>query len=105
VSNFPNGEAIMSPDDNAPAILLAIFIPAAVVGTILGLAGIIAYTRQYMRSREIAADLILQMLNKKMSVEEIERVLLAWSQDPEFAKTMTKAQKMLGNAKPAPNFV
>jgi len=74
------------------------------VGITLGLAGIAAYARQTIRTRELAADLILQMLNKKMSVEEIERVLLAWSQDPTLAKSMSKARKLLGEGKPTPHF-
>ena len=91
-------------EPNPAFIMLAILIPVGIAGIVLGLAGIIAYTRQMMRSREIAADLIVQMLNRKMSVEEIERVLLAWSQDPDLAKSMARARKQLGETKPAPNF-
>ena len=94
----------MTPEPNPVYILLAIFIPVGVVGTILGLAAIIAYTRQYMRSRELAADLILQMLNKKLSVEEIERVLLAWSEDPDLAKSMSKARARMESKKAEPHF-
>ena len=85
----------MNPDPNPVFVLLAVFIPLGTVGVILGLAGIVAYTRQRIRSQELAADLVQQMLNRKMSVEEIERVLLAWSQDPDLAKTLTSARKLL----------
>lgn len=93
----------MNPDPNPVFVLLAVFIPLGTIGIVLGLAGIIAYTRQAIRSRELAADLITQMLNKKMSVEEIERVLLAWSQDAEFAKRLA-ARKPSVEAKPSPFF-
>jgi len=91
----------MTPDPNPVFVLLATFVPLGIVGIVLGLAGIMAYTRQAVRSRELAADLILQMLGRKMSVEEIERVMLAWSQDPALAKSMSKARKQLAEAKPA----
>lgn len=94
----------MAPDPNPVYVLLAVLIPLGTVGIILGLAGIIAYTKHAMRSRELAAELILQMLNRKMSVEEIERVLLAYSQDPKLAKSMSKADKLLGKAKAEPHF-
>ena len=94
----------MNADPNPVYVLLAVFIPLGIIGITLGLAGIAAYARQTIRTRELAADLILQMLNKKMSVEEIERVLLAWSQDPTLAKSMSKARKLLGEGKPAPHF-
>jgi ATP phosphoribosyltransferase regulatory subunit HisZ len=89
--------------DPAVYTLLAIFIPGGTVGTILGLAAIYYGFLKEVRSRELAADLITQMLNRKMSVEEIERLLLAWSQDPELAKTISKTRKLLGEAKAAPH--
>jgi hypothetical protein len=85
----------MNPDPNPVFVLLAVFIPLGTVGVILGLAGILAYTRQRMRRLELATELVQQMLSRKMSVEEIERVLLAWSQDRDFARTMARARKML----------
>jgi hypothetical protein len=85
--------------------LLAVFVPGCTIGTILGLAGIYFTHKKDIRSRELAADLITQMLNRKLSVEEIERLLLAWSQDPELAKAMSKARRQLGEPKPAPHFV
>jgi predicted transcriptional regulator len=85
--------------------LLAVFVPGCTIGTILGLAGIYFTHKKDIRSRELAADLITQMLNRKMSVEEIERLLLAWSQDPELAKSMRRARKLLGEVKAAPNVV
>lgn len=85
----------MNPDPNPVFVLLAVFIPLGTVGIILGLAGILAYTRQRLRTMELAAELVQQMLSRKMSVEEIERVLLAWSQDPNLAKTLTRARKLL----------
>ncbi len=94
----------MNADPNPAFVLLAVFIPLGIVGITLGLAGIIAHTRKTIRTRELAADLILQMLNKKMTVDEIERVLLAWSQDPSLAKSMSNARQLLGEAKPAPHF-
>ena len=92
------------PEPNPVYVLLATFIPLGTVGIVLGLAGIIAYTRQKIRGQKLAADLVTQMLNRKMSVEEIERVLVAWSQDPKLAKSMKKASKMLGDVKPEPHF-
>jgi hypothetical protein len=83
--------------------LFAVFVPLCITGIVLGLAGILSSARKEIRNRELSADLVTQMLNRKMSVDEIERVLLAWSQDPEFAKSMAKAKKVL-DAKPAPNF-
>ena len=94
----------MHADPNPVFVLLAVFIPLGTIGIVLGLAGIIAYTRQRIRSQELAADLITQMLSRKMSVDEIERVLLAWSQDPTLAKSLSKAHKMLGDIKPAPTY-
>jgi hypothetical protein len=94
----------MTPDPNPVFVLLAIFIPVGIVGTILGAISIFVYQRVTLRSREMASDLIMQMLNRKMSVDEIERVLLAWSQDPDLAKSMTKARKQLAASKPEPHF-
>lgn len=91
----------MSADPNPVFILLAIFCPFGVVVTILGALAILAYHRQAMRTRELATELVLQMLNRKQSVEEIERVLLAWSQDPELARSMGRARKQLSGIKPA----
>ena len=94
----------MTPDPNPVPILMAIFIPAAIVGVILGSFAIFAYMRVTLRSRELAADLIMQMLGRKHTVEEIERVLLAWSQDADLAKSMAKARKQLAATKPEPHF-
>lgn len=88
----------MNSDPNPVFVLLAVFIPLGTIAVVLGLAGIVAYTRQRIRSQELAADLVQQMLSRKMSVEEIERVLLAWSQDPQLAKTLARARKMLATA-------
>ncbi|WP_425614306.1 hypothetical protein NA78x_004173 [Anatilimnocola sp. NA78] len=84
-----------SADSNPVFILLAVFIPLGTIGVILGLAGIIAYTRQVIRRQELAAEIVIQMLNRKMSADEIERVLLAWSQDPELPKAILRQRKML----------
>lgn len=85
----------MHPEPNPVFILLAIFVPMGTVVVLLGLAGLVAYTRQRIRQMELAADLVQQMLSRKLSVEEIERILLAWSQDPKLAKTLTRARKQL----------
>jgi Tfp pilus assembly protein PilE len=94
----------MHPDPNPVYVLLAIFTPVAIVGVILGTISILVYQRIILRSRELAADLIMQMLARKHTVEEIERVLLAWSHDAEFAKSMAKARKQLAASKPEPHF-
>jgi hypothetical protein len=94
----------MHPDPNPVYILLVIFTPAAIVGVILGTISILVYQRITIRSRELAADLIMQMLGRKHTVEDIERVLLAWSQDPDLAKSMAKARKQLAASKPEPHF-
>ena len=61
------------------------------------------YARRTKRD-EMETTLKMEMIGRGISVEEIERVLLAWSEDPELAKSMSKARKMLGEPKPAPNF-
>ncbi|QDU28011.1 hypothetical protein ETAA8_31030 [Anatilimnocola aggregata] len=81
------------PEPNPVFILLSVFIPLGTVGVILGLAGIIAYTRQVIRRQELAAELVLQMLNRKMSADEIEQVLITWSNDPELAKKFASQRK------------
>jgi hypothetical protein len=76
-------------------VLLATLLPLAGTGIVLGLAGIVAYHRQTVRTRELSAELVQQMLQRKMTVDEIERVLLAWSQDRDLAQTMLHARKVL----------
>jgi hypothetical protein len=85
----------MAPDPNPAIILLAILVPIGIVGVILGTVSILVYQRMVLRSREMATELVVQMLNRKLSVDEIERVLLAWSQDPDLAKSMARCRKQL----------
>ena len=92
-------------DPSPVGIILSTFIPLGVVGIILGTIAIVAYHRQVMRSREIAADLIVQMLGRKMSVDEICRVLLVWSQDAELVKKLTSPRKPLREEKAEPHLV
>jgi len=84
-----------SANPNPVFILLATFIPIGTVGVILGIAAILAYTRQVIRRQELAADIVIQMLGRKMSADEIERVLLAWSQDPKLPKAILRQRKLL----------
>lgn len=78
--------------------MLSILGPLCFTGIVLGLAGIIAYHRQVVRTRELSAELVQQMLQRKMSVEEIERVLRAWSPDSDTEKTLTRAGKVLAHS-------
>lgn len=94
----------MNPDPNPVFVLLAVFCPFGIVGTIIGTIALLTYHQRVMRSRELAAELVLQMLNRKQSVEEIERVLLAWSQDSDRANAMARARKKLAALKPQPSF-
>ena len=91
-------------EPNPVFVLIAVFTPLSIVAITLGLAGIFAYTRQRIRGQELAADLVTQMLSRKMTVDEIERVLLAWSHDPALAKSIRKAGKQFGEMKPEPRF-
>jgi len=95
---------IMHSDPNPVFVLLAVFIPLGTVGIILGTIGILAYQRVTLRSRELAADLITQMLGRKHSVEEIERVLLVWSHDPALARSLANAKQHFPASKPEPHF-
>lgn len=69
----------------SPDPLLPIAIVAIVFGTLLVLSvtaivvPTLAYHRRTVRTRELARELILAMLQQGKSVAEIEQVLAAWS--------------------------
>jgi hypothetical protein len=76
----------MTPADPTPMmVLLSIFVPAGIVGTILGSISIVLYFRYASQRTRIGGNLVHEMLQRNMSAGEIERVLLAWHADPELA--------------------
>lgn len=76
----------MLPADPTPMmVLLSIFIPAGIVGTILGSISIVSYFRYVSQRTRIGGNLVHEMLQRDMSAAEIERVLLAWHADPRLA--------------------
>lgn len=87
-----------NPDLTPTFILLSIFTPLGLIGTILGTVAIVTYHRRASRAQQISGELVRQMLERNMSAEEIERVLAAWRHDPSVAKKFRK------EAKPAKQF-
>ena len=75
----------MPADPNPVMILLSVFIPLGLVGTILGMTAIVTYHRRTSQRLRIGGNLVYEMLQRNMSADEVERVLLAWHADPELA--------------------
>lgn len=79
-----------NPDLTPTFILLSIFTPLGLIGTILGTVAIVTYHRRASRAQQIGGELVRQMLERNMSPDEIERVLAAWRHDPSVAKKFRK---------------
>lgn len=76
-----------APLDYTPMIvLLSTLIPVGIVGTILGSLALITFHRRASQKQRIGGNLVHEMLQRNMSADEIERVLLAWHADPELAR-------------------
>lgn len=54
--------------------------------------GMILHYRRKARERELGAEMIRDMLARKMSVEEVERVLVAWAGRRSHLKKLVQAQ-------------
>jgi hypothetical protein len=65
-------------------VLLSVFGPLGLVGTILGSIAMVTYHRRAAQRTRIGGNLIHEMLQRNMSADEIERVMLAWHADPEL---------------------
>jgi hypothetical protein len=81
----------MSPatDFTPMVVLLSVFIPVGTVGIILGSIAIVSYYRHIAQRTQIGGNLVHEMLQRNMSADEIERVLLAWHADPQLAGKIT----------------
>lgn len=67
-------------------VLLSILIPLGIVGTVLGSIALVTYHVRASQITRVGGELIQKMLDRGMSAEEIERILIAWSQDPGLIK-------------------
>jgi len=87
----------MSPatDFTPMVVLLSVFVPLGTVGTILGSIAIIWHHRNIAQRTMIGGNLVHEMLQRNMSADEIERVLLAWHADPELAGKITRQKPAL----------
>jgi len=83
-------------DHNPAYFILAALIPIGLVGAPIAIAAILSYHRRQLRFREQCTELVREMLAKKMSVDDIERVIAAWRNDPRWAKQMLKRMKREG---------
>jgi hypothetical protein len=81
----------MSPaaDSTPVMVILSVFIPLGSVAIILGSIGILSYYRHIAQRTRVGGELVHEMLQRSMSADEIERVLLAWHADPDMAGKFT----------------
>lgn len=77
------------------SVLLSTLIPVGAVGIILGTVALVTYHFRATQRVRIGGNLVQEMLQRNMSAEEIERVLLAWHADPELAGKLRKQQTPL----------
>lgn len=73
--------------------LLGTLLPLGTVGVILGSIAIITYHRRSSQTRRIGGNLVHEMLQRGMSADDIERVLIAWHADPQLASKLLKGDK------------
>ena len=64
-------------------VLLSIYVPLGL--TVMGSIAIVTYYRRAAQAQRIGGELIQQMLQRDMSADEIEHILLAWHADPSLA--------------------
>jgi hypothetical protein len=76
-------------------VLLSVFVPLGTIGVVLGSIGMITYYLRTSRRLQIGGELVQQMLQRDMSADEIERVLLAWHGDPSLAGKLINGQAPL----------
>jgi hypothetical protein len=77
------------------SVLLSVFIPLGTVGIVLGSIAIVGHFRYVSQRIRIGGNLIYEMLQRNMSADEIERVLLAWHADAELAAKFTPGKPPL----------
>lgn len=77
------------------SVLLSTLIPVGSVGLILGVVALLTHHFRAAQRVRIGGNLVHDMLQRNMSADEIERVLLAWHADPELAAKLKKQQTPL----------
>ena len=91
--SIDNAENIMNPPDPTPILVtLFVLLPLALTGMVLGSIAIFTYHRRALYCRKAGAELILEMLRREMTADEIERILLAWNRDEGFARKLLAAK-------------
>jgi hypothetical protein len=74
-------------------VVLAFFGPFWLAATVVAVTAILARRNYLSRRNELSSELIHQMLQREMPVDEIERVIVAWSQDRKAAKAILASQQ------------
>ena len=86
----------MPPADPTPMmVLLSVFIPLGTVGIVLGSIAIVSHYRHVSQRLRIGGNLVLDMLQRGMQADEIERILLAWHADPELVAKVSSQKPAL----------
>ena len=75
-------------DPTPMSVLLSTLIPVGVACTIVGSVALITYHWRASQAQRIGGQLIEKMLDRGLSGEEIERILIAWSRDSELASKL-----------------
>jgi hypothetical protein len=75
-------------DPTPMSVLLSTLIPIGVACTIVGSVALATYHWRALESQRIGGQLVQKMLDRGLSGEEIERILIAWSRDSELASKL-----------------